>query len=332
MTTRRVAVAAASSVALLAAAIMCSVLIGARPIGPGTAWQAIIAFDPADGRHVVLAARLNRTLVGLAVGAALALAGGGLQGMTRNPLADPGVLGLNAGAAAAVALAVHLLSISQAAEFMAAGFVGAALAGALVYGIAAASRSGATPVALAIAGAAVTAGLAAVVSALVLLDRSALDRMRMWQVGVLGSRSLADLGAVAPFLVVGALLVLGSARALNALALGDDAAAGLGVHVGRARALVGVGAVLLVGGAVALAGPIGFLGLVVPHAVCLLVGADHRRLLPLVLIAGPALLLAADTLGRVVAPPAEVQVGVMTALVGVPVLLVLVRSRKGTAL
>ena len=332
MPARPTLLATAGALVALAVACVLSLLVGARTVPLDAAWQAALAFDPADADHVVLASRLQRTLAGLAVGVALALAGAGLQGMTRNPLADPGILGLNSGAAAAVATGVYLFSFSSVTQFMAAGFVGAALAAALVYALAAASRTGATPITLAIAGAAVTAGLGSLVHALVILDQGALDRMRLWQVGTLGARDLGDLAAVAPALLIGAVIVLGAARALNALALGDDAAAGLGVHVGRTRVVLGVGIVLLVGAAVSLAGPVGFLGLVVPHAVRLLVGSDHRRLLPLSLLLGPVVLLLADVVGRVIAPPAEVQVGVMTALLGVPVFLVLIRTRKRVAL
>ena len=332
MPARPTLLATAGALVALAVACVLSLLVGARTVPLDAAWQAALAFDPADADHVVLASRLQRTLAGLAVGVALALAGAGLQGMTRNPLADPGILGLNSGAAAAVATGVYLFSFSSVTQFMAAGFVGAALAAALVYALAAASRTGATPITLAIAGAAVTAGLGSLVHALVILDQGALDRMRLWQVGTLGARDLGDLAAVAPALLIGAVIVLGAARALNALALGDDAAAGLGVHVGRTRVVLGVGIVLLVGAAVSLAGPVGFLGLVVPHAVRLLVGSDHRRLLPLTALLGPVVLLLADVVGRVIAPPAEVQVGVMTALLGVPVFLVLIRTRKRVAL
>ena len=332
MPARPTLLATAGALVALAVACVLSLLVGARTVPLDAAWQAVLAFDPGSADHVVLASRLQRTLAGLAVGVALALAGAGLQGMTRNPLADPGILGLNSGAAAAVATGVYLFSFSSVTQFMAAGFVGAALAAALVYALAAASRTGATPITLAIAGAAVTAGLGSLVHALVILDQGALDRMRLWQVGTLGARDLGDLAAVAPALLIGAVIVLGAARALNALALGDDAAAGLGVHVGRARVVLGVGIVLLVGAAVSLAGPVGFLGLVVPHAVRLLVGSDHRRLLPLTALLGPVVLLLADVVGRVIAPPAEVQVGVMTALLGVPVFLVLIRTRKRVAL
>ena len=332
MPARPTLLATAGALVALAVACVLSLLVGARTVPLDAAWQAVFAFDPGSADHVVLASRLQRTLAGLAVGVALALAGAGLQGMTRNPLADPGILGLNSGAAAAVATGVYLFSFSSVTQFMAAGFVGAALAAVLVYALAAASRTGATPITLAIAGAAVTAGLGSLVHALVIHDQVALDRMRLWQVGTLGARDLGDLAAVAPALLIGAVIVLGASRSLNALALGDDAAAGLGVHVGRARVVLGVGIVLLVGAAVSLAGPVGFLGLVVPHAVRLLVGSDHRRLLPLSLLLGPVVLLLADVVGRVIAPPAEVQVGVMTALLGVPVFLVLIRTRKRVAL
>lgn len=317
--------------ALLAAAVM-SLLVGARAVDPTAAWQALVAFDPAVTDHVVVQARLDRTLSGIAVGASLALAGTAMQGMTRNPLADPGILGLNAGAAAAVVVGIFVLSISRVVEFMAFAFVGAALGTVLVYAVASLGRDGATPVKLALAGAALTAGLGSLVNALVLMDQQSLDRMRFWQVGTLGARGLGDIALVGAFMAVGAVLVLLTTGTLNALALGDDAAVGLGVHVTRARIVLGIAIILLCGAAVALAGPIGFLGLVVPHAARLVVGGDHRRLVPAALLMGPVLILVADVAGRVIAPPAEVQVGVMTALIGVPVFIALIRTRRQVGL
>ncbi|MCS6712112.1 iron ABC transporter permease [Brachybacterium sp. EF45031] len=318
--------------AAVAVAAVLSVMVGARTVPPSVVWEALTAPNLDLTDHVVVTSRLHRTAVGLVVGGALALAGAGMQGMTRNPLADPGLLGLNAGAAAAVAIGVHWLGISEIVQFMGLAFLGAGLGAVLVYAVASRGRSGATPVKLALAGAAVTAGLTSLVSALMMLDQGALDRLRIWQVGTLGARSLPDVGSAAAVMLFGAAILLLSARALNALALGDDAASGLGVRVGPARLRIGIGVVLLAGAAVALAGPIGFVGLVVPHAARLLVGADHRRLLPLSLVLGPILVLLADVLGRVIAPPSEVQVAVMTAVLGVPVFLVLVRSRKQVGL
>jgi len=317
--------------ALLVAGTL-SLLVGARSVGPETVWQALVHFDQSVTDHVVIHARLERTVAGIAVGASLAAAGAAMQGLTRNPLADPGILGLNAGAAAAVVVGIYVLSISRVTEFMAFAFVGAAIGTAAVYAVSSLGRDGATPVKLALAGAALTAGLGSLVNALVLLDQESLDRMRFWQVGTLGARSLADVGTVGAFMAVGMLIVLVATRTLNALSLGDDAAVGLGVNVAGARLVLGLAIILLCGAAVALAGPIGFLGLVVPHAARLLVGGDYRRLVPVALLAGPVLILVADVIGRVIAPPAEVQVGVMTALIGVPVFILLIRSRRQVGL
>lgn len=317
--------------AVLAAAAL-SVLVGARSVDPSAAWQALTAFDPAVTDHVVIRARLDRTLAGVAVGAALAVAGTAMQGMTRNPLADPGILGLNAGASAAVVAGIFMLSISRVVEFMAFAFAGAALGTVTVYAVASLGRDGATPVKLALAGAALTAGLGSLVNALVLLDQESLDRLRFWQVGTLGARSLGDVATVGVFMLIGVVIVLAATGTLNALALGDDAAVGLGVHVTRARIVLGIAIILLCGAAVALAGPIGFLGLVVPHAARLAVGSDYRRVVPLALLMGPVLILVSDVVGRVIAPPAEVQVGVMTALIGVPVFIALIRTRRQVGL
>ena len=316
----------------LAAAILLSLLVGARSVPLSSLGEAITAFDLTVADHAVLQSRLQRTAAGIAVGASLAVGGAAMQGMTRNPLADPGILGLNAGAAAAVALGVYILSISQVIEFMVLAFAGAGIATIAVYAIAARGRDGATPVKLALAGAAITAGLSSLVHALVMLDQASLDRMRFWQVGTLGARSLVDVALVGVFMLAGLVIVLVMTGTLNALALGDDAAVGLGVSVGPARLRLGAAVILLCGAAVALAGPIGFLGLVVPHAVRLLVGGDHRRVVPLCLLGGPVLILVADVIGRVIAPPAEVQVGVMTALVGVPVFITLIRTRRQVGL
>ncbi len=330
--TRAPLLAVAGGVLALLTACTLSLLIGARTVDPATAWQALTSFDPAVTDRVVIRARLDRTLAGVAVGAALAVAGTAMQGMTRNPLADPGILGLNAGASAAVVAGIFMLSISRVVEFMAFAFAGAALGTVTVYAVASLGRDGATPVKLALAGAALTAGLGSLVNALVLLDQESLDRLRFWQVGTLGARSLGDVATVGVFMLIGVAIVLAATGTLNALALGDDAAVGLGVHVTRARIVLGIAIILLCGAAVALAGPIGFLGLVVPHAARLAVGSDYRRVVPLALLMGPVLILVADVVGRVIAPPAEVQVGVMTALIGVPVFIALIRTRRQVGL
>ncbi|MDO5743327.1 MAG: iron chelate uptake ABC transporter family permease subunit [Micrococcaceae bacterium] len=317
--------------AALVVALFASLLIGARPISVHTVFQALTDFDAGNGDHAVVAARIPRTVAGLLIGASLGLAGAGMQGITRNPLADPGILGVNAGAALAVVMGIHFFAVGTLQGYILFAFLGAAGASVLVYAIASLGRDGATPLKLALAGAAMAAGLGSLTSAVLMIGQEALDRFRFWQVGTLGARDVPEMLGVLPFLLAGGVAVLLGARLFNALALGDDSARGLGFRVGRGRALSAVGVVLLCGAATALAGPIGFVGLIVPHAIRALAGADYRWLLPLSMLAGPVLLLCADVVGRVIAPPAEIQVGVMTALLGAPLFLWLLRrGRKVT--
>lgn len=317
MTTSVAALAVASVVASVV-----SVLIGSRTIFPGA------VLDSADPDHAIAMARVARTCLALAVGAALGLAGALMQGLTRNPLADPGILGVNAGASFAMVLAMSVLGVSALSSYLWFAFAGAAVTMVAVHAIAALGRDGATPLKLVIAGAALTAALSSWTSGVLLTDRQTMETFRYWQVGTVGGRGFDVLLTGAPFLVVGALVALVGARLLNALALGDDVARGLGLNVVRDRLLVGVACVLLAGTATALAGPIAFVGLVVPHVVRALVGPDHRRVLPLSFGYGAVLVVLADTLGRVVLPPTEVQVGIMCALVGVPFFLALIRRGR----
>ena len=315
----------ATWVAVVAGAGALSVLVGARAVPLEALW------DADHPLRAVVDARVGRTLLGLAVGAALGLAGALMQGLTRNPLADPGILGVSAGATFAMVVGMSALGLSTMREFLPLAFIGAALAAVLVHLVASVGRDGATPVKLAITGAALSAGLASWTSALLLADRQTMERFRYWQVGTVGGRGLEVLTVGAPFLAVGALLALTGARLLNTLALGDDLARGLGRRTARDRVVVALAIVLLAGTATALAGPIAFVGLVVPHVVRAHAGPDNARGLPLSMAAGAALVVLADTVGRVVLPPAEVQVGIMAAVVGVPVFLAMVR-RTGRAL
>jgi iron complex transport system permease protein len=314
---------AALLVGAVAVACVLSVLIGSRSLPLAAVW------DTAHPLHHVSSARVDRTLLGLAVGAALALAGAVLQGLTRNPLADPGILGINAGAGFAMVVGLSAFGVSQLRDFVWIAFLGAAVAAVLVHVVASRGRDGATPVKLAIAGAAVTAAVTSWTTGVLLVDQRTMETFRHWQVGTLGGRDLDVLLTGAPFLLLGAALALGGARLLDTLALGDDLARGLGRRTALDRGVLGLAAVLLAGTATALAGPVAFVGLVVPHGVRALVGPHHARLLPLAALGGAALVVLADTLGRVVLPPAEVQVGVMAAVVGVPVFLVLLRRAPG---
>lgn len=315
--------------ALLGFVVLLSLAFGARPMALSQAWEAFAAFDPESQDHVIVRSlRLPRTAIGLLVGVALGLAGAIMQGLTRNPLADPGILGVNAGAAVGVVLAIHLFGIGSALGWMGFAMAGAFGASVLVYALGCRGRGGVTPVKLALAGAATAAMLSAVTSAVVLLDQQTLDQFRFWAVGSLTGRGLDLLAPLAPFLLVGAVLALGMGRVLNALSLGDDVAASLGQRVGLARLSGAVAVMLLVGAAVSLAGPIGFVGLVIPHVARGITGPDFRWVLAYSAVLAPILLLAADVIGRLVARPGELQVGIVTALVGAPFFIALVRRRK----
>jgi iron complex transport system permease protein len=251
-----------------------------------------------------------------------------MQGATRNPLADPGILGIEAGAAFAVVTAIFLLGVTTVSGYAWFALAGAAVTAVVVYALGGSGRAADSPVTLALAGAAVAALLTALTSALQLLDAGTLDAFRFWVVGSISGRDLGMLAGAAPFLVVGLVLALISGRALNALALGEDVARSLGQRVALSRALAAVGIVCCAGGAVAVAGPIGFVGLTVPHAARALVGPDYRWLLPYSMLLGPILLLAADVLGRVLVSPGELQVGIVMAAVGAPVFIWLVRRGR----
>ena len=315
--------AAALLAGAAAAGFLLSISVGSVGVVPP--WAAL---DPDHTSYAVAAARLERTVTGCAVGAALALSGALLQGLTRNPLADPGLLGITSGATLGMVLAVAVWSVQTISGYLWFSFLGAALASLAVHVLASLGGGAATPGRIVIAGAAVTAALTSWTTALLLADHERFDKLRFWMVGGLGSGYDA-LEAVGPTLFAGVVLGLLGVRLLDTLALGDDLARGLGRNVVRDRLLVSVAVVLLAGSATAAAGPISFVGLIVPHAVRAMVGSAHGRVLPLTLGWGAVLVIVADTVGRVIAPPTEVQVGIMTALVGVPFFFVLVRRGAG---
>lgn len=305
-----------------------SLALGSAELELGTVLGALTAFDGSNGHLIVLELRLPRTLVGILVGAAMALAGAIMQGVTRNPLADPGILGVNAGASLAVVLAIVVAGITDVGEYVWFALAGAALASGVVYALGSVGRGGATPLRLALAGAVLAALLTSLTSAVLVLDANTLDQFRFWAVGSIAGRDLDVVADVLPFIVVGSALALVSGRQLNALSLGDDVARSLGQHTGVVRLALSAAVALLAGGAVAAAGPIAFVGLAVPHAARAMVGPDYRWILPYAALLGPSLLLASDISGRILARPGEVQVGIMTALVGAPVLIWLVRQRR----
>ncbi|PGH51106.1 iron ABC transporter permease [Streptomyces sp. Ru87] len=325
-TAARAAGLAAACAALVAVAAL-SIAVGAKQVPLDQVWHGLFRYSGTDTDVVVRDLRLPRTLLGLLAGAALGLAGAVMQALTRNPLADPGILGVNAGASAAVVSAISFLGVTSVTDYVWFAFAGAAAVSAAVY-VLGGSRGGATPVRLALAGTAATFALYGYVQAVQLLDTASLDKMRFWTVGSLAPATMPVVSQIWPFLVTGAVLALALARPLNAVALGDDHARALGTNLNRTRALAMAAVTLLCGAATAACGPIVFVGLMVPHLVRSLTGPDLRWMLPYAAVLAPVLFLGADVLGRVVARPGELQVGVVTALIGGPVFIQLVRRRR----
>ncbi|KVK60148.1 ABC transporter permease [Agrobacterium sp. TS43] len=278
--------------------------------------------------EAAVAVRLPRTLLALLSGAALGLAGAIMQGVTRNPLADPGILGVNMGASLAVVIGIVWFGIASAQAFIMVAIAGAGVSAVFVYVVGSLGRGGATPLKLALAGAATSVAFSSLVIAVVLPRSDIAGGIRSWQIGGVGGATFERIETVLPFLATGFIVSLLSARKLNSLALGDELAAGLGENVAVARAVASCGAILLCGAATAICGPIGFVGLVVPHLCRLLVGVDNRWLLPFSALGGACLLLAGDIVGRIVARPSELDVGIVTALVGAPFFIWIVRRQR----
>lgn len=298
-------------------------------------FRAVLSTDTSQPLVALVHSRIPRTVNALLTGAALAAAGCAMQGLTRNPLAEPGYLGINAGAAMFVVLGLTV-GVAGSTLSIAVLAVGGAFVTALtVYVLAGRGVTSASPAAalkLILVGAAVLALANAVISAMMLTNTGTLEEFRIWQVGGISRSSLADAGLLLPFFAVGLALLLVNTRTLNAFALGEDLAQGLGLNLPLRRTLVILGITLCAGASVALTGPIGFVGLLVPQLLRRLVGADFAVLLPACVLGGPLLVLVADVCGRIILPPSEVQVGVMMAVLGTPLFLVMLRKATGGVL
>ncbi|MFE9595794.1 FecCD family ABC transporter permease [Streptomyces sp. NPDC006294] len=305
-----------------------SVWVGTRGIPFTSTWSVLWEPDGSQASVIIHEYRIPRTLLALLVGMGLGLSGALMQSLTRNPLADPGLLGVSLGASTGVVVAIAFFGVATALGYVWFAFLGAAAASVLVYVLGASGRTLATPDRLVVAGAAVTAVLMAFNSAVLLLNPRAFDQFRFWTVGSLAGRDMDMVLVALPFVAVGLLLALGLAPSLNALAMGDQMGRALGVNVGRTRVLGAVAVMLLCGAATAAAGPIGFVGLVVPHIARFVVGPDQRWMLAYSMLLAPVLLIGADVLGRVLGSPGEIQVGIVTAFLGAPLFIALCRRRK----
>ncbi len=309
-----------------------SITWGNLQASPGDVFAALTGPAENDVQRAIRHLRAPRTMTGILAGAALGVAGAVMQGLTRNPLASPSILGINAGASLAVVMSMALLGVATVQGYLWFAFAGAAVAAVFVYGLASLGLGGATPVKLALGGAAFTALVSAITTGISLADSSTLDDFRFWVVGSLTRSRGDDLTVVAPFLAVGVLAAFTLGRTLNVLALGDDMARSLGTRLWSARTIGAISVVLLAGGATAIAGPVAFVGLVVPHVARLLIGSDYRWILPWTLVLAPVLVVTADLVGRVIIQPQQLQVGIVTAFIGAPFFLALVRRRTVAAL
>ncbi|MFJ5228129.1 FecCD family ABC transporter permease [Streptomyces sp. NPDC088400] len=325
----QLAVGLLMTVLVLVAATWASLLFGSEHITVDDVLRAVFDPDLSDkAQLVVREERVPRTVAGLLTGAALGLAGAVMQGVARNPLADPGILGVNSGASVAVVFGIGVLGFTAPSQYIWFGFIGALVAAVLVYSVGSLGREGATPVKLALAGAATTAILTSLTTAILLTDRQVFDRFRFWKVGSLSGRDAEVLWQAVPFIAVGVLFALTLGPQLNALSLGDDIARALGQRVGVARLVSAAAVVLLCGAATTIAGPIGFVGLVIAHAGRMITGPDYRWILPYSALLAPSLILLSDVVGRFIGRPGEVQVGIVTAVVGAVPFIVLVRRRN----
>ncbi|WP_114588067.1 FecCD family ABC transporter permease [Microbacterium arborescens] len=333
MTSRAGRAAAGAAIALaLVLVVAASLAVGANPLSPGTVAAVLRGEGSPEATFVVAELRIPRTVVGLLAGAALGVAGALMQAFTRNPLADPGILGVNAGAALAVALGMAVFGVRATSGAVWFAFVGALVVTVAVYLIGSGGRGAAGPIRLTLAGVALGAVLSGITTGIVLSDPDAFDAMRSWNAGSLVGRGWDTIVPVAPFIAVGLVLALVLGAGLNAVALGDDVARAQGANLAGIRIGVIVAVTLLAGAATALAGPISFVGLMVPHIARWLFGADHRVILAVSALLAPVVVLAADVVGRVLIAPAELPVGIVTAFVGAPILIALARRRRASAL
>lgn len=313
---------------VLLAIAMLSLRVGSLGITTADAWNGLFHYNSDNyAELVVRTLRLPRTLYAIVLGAGLGLSGTIAQAITRNPLADPSILGVSSGATLAVVIAVFFFDLTAPYEYVWFAFAGALLASLLVFVLSAAGRGGTTPAKVALAGIVISAMLYAWTSVLLLLDRETMDVVRFWMAGSVAGRDLNTLYWLAPFIIGGTIVGLLLGHQLNVLTLGEETARALGMRTGVLRLIGLLLVVIITGACVAAAGPIAFIGLATPHVVRSVIGPDYRWVLPYSMLVGAILLTSADIIGRVVARPSEVQVGIVTAIVGAPVLIALARRR-----
>ncbi len=320
------------SIVAIALCVLASLSLGARYVRLKEVIDALTDTSNTSFAALVVRERIPRTVLGLLAGAALGVSGALMQAITRNPIADPSILGVNTGASLFVVCGIAFFRINTASQYIWFALVGAAITALFVYGIGSLGYGGATPIKLALAGAATSAALSSLVSAILLPRTDVMNSFRFWQVGSVSGATWEGIATVSPFLLVGIVIGVCSTPALNALALGDDIATGLGVRTGAVRILGALAGVLLCGATTALSGPIGFVGLMIPHTMRLICGPDLRYIIPLSAVGGAILLTISDIVGRLIAGPGELEAGIITAFFGAPILILVAKRAKEKAI
>ncbi|MFC5652698.1 FecCD family ABC transporter permease [Paenibacillus solisilvae] len=318
------------SIIALAAAIMCSIAFGVTDIPLRVVWESFTHYNNSNEHLVIRTTRVPRALIAAAVGACLAVAGALMQVITRNPIASPSTLGVNSGAAFFIIMSAAWLGVSGLHAFTWVALIGAAVSGGIVFFLGSIGRDGMTPVKITLAGASMAAFFASLTQGIMLTDGKMFDQVLVWLVGSVAGRDMDQLESVWPYMGAGMVIALLLSRHLNVLAMGDDVAQGLGLRTAHIKSFAAVSIILLAGGSVAVAGPIAFVGIIIPHIVRHLVGTDYRWIVPGSAVLGALLLVAADLGSRYIAMPKEVPVGVMTAIIGVPFFVYIARKGRQT--
>lgn len=305
-----------------------SISFGAKQIAFSKVIDVILGKDVDSLEATIIQQRIPRTVFGILAGGALGISGALMQSITRNPIADPSILGVNTGASLFVVAGIAFLNITAAYQYIWLAIIGAGITAFFVYSVASIGKDGATPLKLALSGAAVSIVLGALVSTIMLPDDRVLQAFRFWQVGSIGSATWDNISLISPFLIMGFIISMFISRYLNNLALGDEAATALGTNVVITRSVGALASVLLCGATTALAGPIGFVGLIVPHLIRLIYGSEMEKILPLSFLGSGILLLVSDLIGRIIGSPGETEVGIITAILGAPVFIFAIRKGR----
>jgi hypothetical protein len=314
--------------ALLSVIAMFSVSLGVKRIAFSKVMEVIFGNDLDSIEATIILQRIPRTVFGILAGGALGISGALMQSITRNPIADPSILGVNTGASLFVVAGIAFFNITVAYQYIWLAIIGAGLTAVFVYSVASMGKDGATPLKLALSGSAVSIVLGSLVSTIMLPNNRVMEAFRFWQVGSIGSATWENIALISPFLILGFIISMLISGYLNNLALGDEAATALGTNVVLTRSVGALASVLLCGAATALAGPIGFIGLIIPHIVRLVFGSEMSKMLPLSFLGSGILLLLSDILGRIIGSPGETEVGIVTAVLGAPIFIFAIRKGR----